>query len=139
MPKIPSSSMTYAIDSVAFECNLTSLTRGNTREAITAESLCPAETPIRFPGRVDWNTSGNGDNDFDAGSIDDTLFGLFADDAGVATILDPTGAGTAAANAPQYTGSEVIEMYDIQFNVGQMVKHSFRLAGAGTQTRDVGA
>jgi hypothetical protein len=136
MGVIPSRQLKYTVDGVPFECNLKSLTRDYTNEEISSDAFCQ-EGPVTHIGNYTWGTNVGGDNDFDSGSIDDTLFAMVGDDTGVATILDPTGAGTPGASAPQYTGTEKLASYQITAGIGAMVGYSASLKGSGAATRDI--
>lgn len=136
MGVIPSRVMTYTINSVPMECNLKNLTRDFTNQEIASDAFC-LEGPETHIGNYTWGTQISGDNDFDSGSVDDTLFGLVGNDTGAATVLDPTGAGTPAADAPQYTGTEKLANYQITAATGANVGYSASLKGHGAVTRDI--
>lgn len=136
MGVIPSRSLTYSVDSIPMECNLRNLTRQFTNEEVSSDAFCQVG-PITHIGNYTWGTDFGGDNDFDSGSVDDTLFAMVGDDTGVATVLDPTGVGTAGASAPQYTGTEKLASYQITAGIGAMVGYSASLRGSGAVTRDI--
>lgn len=136
MGAIPSRQLKYEIDNVPFECNLRNLTRDFTNEEIASDAFCQ-QGPVTHIGNYTWGTQISGDDDFDGGSIDETLFGLVGNDTGAPTVLDPTGAGTAGADAPQYTGTEKLANYQITASTAAMVGYSASLKGSGAATRDV--
>lgn len=136
MGVIPSRDLKYSFDSLPFECNLKNLTRSFDNEEISSDAFCQ-QGPITHVGNYTWGTSLGGDNDFDSGSIDDILFQQVGSDAGGNSVLDPTGAGTPAADAPQYTGTEKLASYQITASIGAMVGYSATLKGSGAVTRDV--
>lgn len=125
----------YTYDSVPFECNLRALTRNWTNEEIVSDAFCQ-EGPITHIGNYTWGTNLSGDNDFDDGSIDDTLFNQVGNNTGAASDLDPTGT-TVGADAPHYTGTEKLGSYEITFALGAMVGYSATLKGSGASVRDV--
>lgn len=135
MGVVPSRTLKYTIDSVPFECNLSSLNRDFTNQEIQSDAFCQ-QGPITHIGNYKWGTSIGGDDDFDDGSVDDTLFAMVGDDAGVSTDLDPTGT-PAAADHPHYTGTEKLASYNIVAGLNAMVTYTAKLSGHGAATRDV--
>jgi len=135
MGVVASRVLKYTVDGVPMECNLKTLTRDFTNEEISSDAFCQ-QGPVSHIGNYKWGTSFGGDDDFDDGSVDDTLFAMVGSDAGVATDLDPTGT-SVGADHPHYTGSEKLASYQITAGLGAMVGYSAKLNGNGAVVRAV--
>lgn len=136
MSKIPSTALKLSIGGVGFECNTKNAGLDMTRESIKTDGFC-SDGPERVPANYDHNLSADGDNDFDSGAIDATLYGLLTDANPAAGIYDPTGAGTPAADAPIYSSDYVLASYSLKAALGQSQTFTTRLDGAAALDRAV--
>jgi hypothetical protein len=132
--KVAASKINYKVNSVALECQITSISKDVKQEVIKVDGFC-STGPERMVGNYDHGTKLDAFWDGAAGNIDATLFGLIGS-AGVPTDFDPTGT-VAGADNPHYTTNEVLEDYSIKGSVGQAISCSATLQGNAALTRAV--
>ena len=89
----------------------------------------------RAQGLIDWSMDVTFFQDFDSGTVDDTLFSIASGSASVSAVLKPTSAAVSTSN-PSYTGNVVIGTYQaVAGTVGDMATVTVNFASAGTLTR----
>lgn len=89
----------------------------------------------RLGGLKDWSMEMDFNQNFAAGSVDATLFGIVG--TTIAVEVRPTSAARSATN-PAYTGNAVVETYNPLGNaVGEKAAARVVLRGSGTLTRAV--
>lgn len=93
-------------------------------------------TRTRLAGLKDWSLEVNFKQNFDSGSVDDTLFSLVGAAAFTVTAMADKTAGVGPTN-PRFSGSAVLESYPIMSNsVGELVQASVTFQSAGTLSRN---
>lgn len=92
-------------------------------------------TRTRLAGLKDWSLEVNFKQDFDSGSVDDTLYSLIGAASFTVTVMANKTAGIGTTN-PRYSGPAVLESYPILSNsVGELAQASVTFQAAGTLTR----
>lgn len=87
----------------------------------------------RVGGLMDWSIKLDFKQDFDAASVDATLWPLLGQTVPVA--VKPTSAAVSATN-PQYSGNVVVSQYlPVDGGVGDLLKMSVSWNGSGPLTR----
>lgn len=93
------------------------------------------DTRTRLSGLNDWSLEVTFKQDFDSGSVDDTLFSLVGGSAVTVTMMANKTDGVSATN-PKYTGSAVLESYPPFGNaVGELAQVSVTFQSAGSLSR----
>lgn len=134
MAKLAARDVDLTLNAVALECYLDNLTFNVKQETPDVTAFCDSG-PRRLAGNYDWDESLSGPNDYAAGALDATVYGLLGS-AGVAQTLEPTGS-PAGASTPTYSGSVVLGSYSQSFAVGQGAKHTTQLLGTTALARNV--
>jgi hypothetical protein len=132
--KVAASKINYKVNTVALECQITSISKDVKQEVVKVDGFCSVG-PEKIVGNYDHSTKLDAYWDGAAGAIDATLFALLGS-AGVATDFDPTGE-VAGANSPHYTTNEVLSDYSIKGAVGQAISCSATLEGNAALVRAV--
>ena len=135
MAKLAAISAKYSAGG-ALEAYLSGVTQNVTQTLVQAQSLADVG-PVRLAETYDWNQalSGNFDPTGTTGP-DAILFGALTS-AGVSLEFDPTGAGSAAADAPIYTGTGLLESYIVTVALGSPDTFSATFQGASALSREV--
>lgn len=76
-------------------------------------------------------------NDYAAGSVDATLWPLFASGTGVTTFSTRKDAGAIAATNPEYAGSIVVTQHKTGATVGELATMDVQYPTSGAVTRAV--
>lgn len=134
MAKQPAKNANIKI-SVALEDDVDSFSLNIAQETPVVTCLSDAG-PRRLAGNYDWDLDVSGGADFAAAQSDATLFGLVGS-AGVATEVEPTGAGVDADNPHYDATSGVLGSYSISGAVGGRVDFSAKILGNSTLARTV--
>lgn len=88
----------------------------------------------RIAGYKEWSMDMEFNQDFDASSVDDTLFPLVGA-AEFAIWLMPVKTGGVSATNPKYNGNALLENYPFGGAVGEVATVSVTFSGSGTLTR----
>jgi predicted secreted protein len=98
------------------------------------DASCMTDTwKDKLAGLKDWKLTVEFAQDFDAGSVDATLFPLVGTAAAV--VLRPTQAAKSPTN-PEFTGNAFLENYNpLDGKVAELAATKIVLAGAGALTR----
>lgn len=92
-------------------------------------------TRTRLAGLKDWSLDVTFKQDFDSGSVDDTLFSLVGA-AAVPIIFRPVKSTAVGPTNPNFSGNAVLETYPPTSNaVGELSQVSVTLQAAGTLSR----
>lgn len=134
MAKRPSRTATWLLNSVAMAGLIDDLELDLKQMAPSVQ--CFGDTgPKRVVDNHDWTMKAAGPADFAAGASDATIFALLAN-AGVAQDFGPTGA-VAGASDPHYTGTVVLESYNIKAANGAPIKFTAGFGGNSALVRAV--
>jgi hypothetical protein len=133
--KLRSSRSKFSLGGTALEEFITSFTQGLTQPEIDTTCLGDAG-PRSLIDNYKYTYALDGHNDFVAGAVDATLFGMVGDEDGAATIFQPTGT-VAGPDDPNYTGAANLTSYNITARVGSPVDYSAQLGGREALTRAV--
>lgn len=126
----------FVVNSVDLSDHVRSVTLNYEAEMLDDTTMGTSGTRSNRPGLKNWNIECTFLQDFDAGSVDATLFPLIGAVAFPVTLKHLSSA-TSATN-PIYSGSAILESYPpIAGDVGAMgeVTTNFRAGGGSTLTR----
>lgn len=94
-------------------------------------------TRSRLAGLLDWSLEVTFKQDFDSGSVDDTLFPLVGAAAFTVIFRADKSDGVGGTN-PNYSGSAVLETYPpVSNSIGELAQVSATFQAAGTLSRAV--
>ena len=123
----------FTINSVDLADHVTSLTLNYGVELLDITAMGDGARD-RIAGYKDWSIEVEFNQDFAASNVDATMFPLVGA-AATAVELRPTSAAASATN-PKFTGNVIVESYPpLGGGVGEVLKTSVSLQGAGTLTR----
>ena len=134
MAKIAGKNLNFAINSVALEDEVSSVTL-NVNQAVPVVTALSDVGPRRVADNYDWDINMSGFSDFAASQGDATIFAMLGS-AGVASAYDPTG-NTAGAGDPNYDGTVVLGSYSTTAAVGAGISYSATFNGTSALTRAV--
>ncbi len=95
-------------------------------------------TTTRLAGVRDWSLEVTFKQDFDSGSVDATLWGVYNGDAAVAVTIKPDKTAATSGTNPKYTGSAHLETYPAVGGAhGDVAQVSVTFQANGALTRAV--
>jgi hypothetical protein len=123
----------FSINAVDLSNHVTSLTLNYGVELLDITAMGDGARD-RIAGYKDWSIEVEFNQDFAASSVDATMFPLVGA-AATAIEIRPTSAAVGATN-PKFTGNVIVESYPpVGGGVGEVLRTSSTLQGAGTLTR----
>lgn len=139
MPTLVYTDALVTIDGVDLSDHVRSVSLTYEAEMLDDTAMGTSGTRSSKPGLKNWSFTVEFYQDYDAGSVDATLFDLVGADP-FPIILRPKKAVAVGATNPNFTGNAVLESYPpLTGEVGAlgMASCSFRAGGGSTLTRAV--